>query len=211
MIRRKPRLSRPGAFALIAFVGIALFIWGCGSSGDTTAAPAGSDGSAVDSEGPAGGEHAYVEPEYAGQPADLTPEEVCELLDEATVAERLDAEVSQMKPGTSQPDCTWYYKLPGGPATTLHVQVMSMDQTGGLLGTEALEWALERAPSEVEITEVEALDVPNGSYEFYASTVIFAIDPAGRIITVAAHSETSEEGRVALTEATLASLAENHA
>jgi len=40
------------------------------------------------------------------------------------------------------------------------VQVMSMDQTGGRHGTEALEWGLSRAPADAEITEVEAFELP---------------------------------------------------
>lgn len=206
MNRRTSLRFRPGLSALLAIVlALALALVGCGSSGDAQVDPG-------DDSGQIGGGEAtgYVEPDYAGLPTDLTADEVCDLLDEATVAEHLDAEVSQVKPGTSQSDCMWYYKLPGGPATTLQVQVMTMDQTGDLLGTEALEWGLERAPAEAEISEVAGLDVPNGSYEFYASTVIFAIDPAGRLFTVSAHSDTNEEGRVALAEAVLASLAENH-
>lgn len=212
MTRLVSPLSRPRSLALLAAAFLlALSMWGCGGASDDS----GDDGAAspeVTVSGESGGVSAsgYIEPDYSGLPTDLTPEEVCDLLDEATVAEHLDAEVNQVKPGTSQPDCHWYYKLPGGPATTLQVQVMSMGQTGDLVGTKALEWGLDRAPAEVEISEVAALDVPNGSYEFYASTVIFAIDPAGRLFTVSAHSETSEEGRVALTEAVLASLTERH-
>lgn len=212
MFRLVPRPLRSNPIALTAAaVGLALFMWGCGGSGDA-ADGAGAAGEAVVNSEAANGDEAaaYAEPEYAGLPADLSAEEVCDLLDEAVVAEHLDAEVNQVKPGTSLPDCLWYYKLSGGPATTLQVQVMSMDQTGDLLGTEALEWALSRAPADVEISEVEALDVPNGTYEFGTGTVILAIDPAGRLVTVSAHSETPEEGRIALTEAVLASLTENH-
>lgn len=189
--------SRMSALCAVAGV-LALVLSGCGG-----------DAAAEDAAG-AGGSAAYAEPEYAGPPADLTSEEVCALLDREDVAATLEAEVISMRAGSTQPDCTWTYKLPGGPATTLQVQVMSTAQTGDRLGAEALEWALDRAPEGSEVTEVAALRVPNGSYEFGVSTVVFAVDPVGRLFTVATHSDTSEESRTALVEATLAALTERH-
>jgi len=183
----------------------------CALAGGLTLIISGCSGDAV-SEDPTDNADslAYVEPEYDGLPDDLTSEEVCALLDEEAVAGMLDAEVSKVTPGSSQPDCTWMYKLPGGPATTLHVQVMSMSQTSERLGSEALEWSRDWAPSDVEIFEVASLGVPNMAYEFGASTVVFAIDPVGRVFTVATHSETAEEGRVAIVESVLAALTETH-
>src|SRR5690625_2591791 len=178
--------------------GLALLVSGC--SGDAVGEePTGNADSS-----------AYVEPEYDGLPADLTSAEVCALLEDEAVAAMLDAEVTKVTPGSVQPDCTWMYRLPGGPATTLHVQVMSMSQTSERLGSEALEWSRDWAPSDVEIFEVASLGVPNMAYEFGASTVVFAIDPVGRVFTVATHSETAEEGRVAIVESVLAALTETH-
>lgn len=189
--------SRLSALCALA-VGLALIVAGC--SGDATSQNA--TGNADSS--------AYIEPDYDGLPDDLTSEEVCALLDEEAVVEMLDAEVNKVTPGTSQPDCTWMYKLPGGPATTLHVQVMSMSQTSERLGSEALDWSRDWAPGDVEIAEVASLSVPNMTYEFGTSTVVFAIDPVGRVFTVATHSETAEEGRIAIVESVLAALTETH-
>ena len=198
MSLRTVRSRAPMSALCVAAGGLALILSGC--SGDA----AGERGTGN------GDSSAYIEPEYNGLPADLTSEEVCALIDEEAVAEMLDAEVTNVSAGSNQPDCTWMYQLPGGPATTLQMQVMSMSQTSERLGTEALEWGLSRAPQESEVTEVAALDVPNGTYEFGSSTVVFAIDPVGRVFTVAAHSETAEDGRIAVVEAVLAALSENH-
>lgn len=202
MIRRRARSTRSRSLALCAATGgIVLALSGCGGS------DAEGDSSSTAGSGDSAG---YVEPVYDGLPADLTADEVCALLDEATVAQHLNTEVTQVKPGTRQPDCQWYYKLPGGPATTLQVQVMSMEQTGERLGTEALAWGLSRAPEGTEITELESLGIPNGSYEFHSSTVVFTIDPVGRLFTVSAHSDSGEEGILALVEEVLAALTANH-
>lgn len=181
--------------------GLALALAGCGDSEDRAEGAAGDDSEPVE----------YVEPEYDGLPTDLTSEEVCDLLDDATAAEHLQAEVTQRKPGTSQPDCTWYYKLPSGPATTLHVQVMSMQQTDERLGTEALQWALDVVPDDVDVTESDELGVPNASYEFGASTVVLTIDPVGRLVTVAAHAEVGDQDRLALVSEVLSALGSDHA
>lgn len=87
---------------------------------------------------------------------------------------------------------------------------MSMSQTGDRLGLEALEWSRERTPNDTEITEVAALDVPNMTYEFGGSTIVFAIDPVGRIFTVATHSDAAEAGRIAIVESVLAELTASH-
>lgn len=201
-MRPRSRSFRSRYFALCAAgLGLALFLGACGGDSD----PAEDDTST-----PAGEPTAHIELEYDGLPTDLSADEVCALLDDATISQHLDAEVTGMTAGTSQPDCQWFYKLEGGPATNLHVQVMSMEQTSERLGVEALEWALNWAPSDVEVTEVESLDVPNGTYEFGSSTVVFAIDPAGRLFTVSTYSETSEAGRLALVEEVLAGLTAVH-
>lgn len=189
--RSRSRLTALGA----AVSCLALLLAGCGGDSDE-------DGGSESS--------GWVEPEYDGLPADLTSDEVCALLDEGSAAEMLEADVLKRTPGSKDPDCTWLYKLPGGPATALQVQVMSMAQTEERLGTEALEWGLSRAPEGSEVTEVAALDVPNGSYEFGASTVVYTIDPVGRLITVTTHSDTSEEARTAVVEAVLEGLAAEH-
>ena len=212
---RSTRSRRAGAGI---FVFSAALLAGCGGNGGAVVGEAvgevvGEVEGAIEgaAEGAApGGESGYVEPDYAGLPADLTPEEVCNLLDAGAVAEMIGAEVISVKEGTSQPDCTWMYKLPGGPATTLHVQVMAMSQTSDRLGTEALEWGLDWALQDTEIFRVDALSVPNGAYEFGASTVVFAIDPAGRLFTLSAHSDTPESGRIAVVEAVLGALTEQH-
>lgn len=196
----------------------ALLVAGCGSDDEPSAEPDPSLEAASSEEGADGGEEGdaggvpagYVEPDYEGLPEDLTSDEVCALIDEATITEALGTEVTRMTPGTSQPDCQWFYKLEGGPATNLQVQVMSMDQTDERLGTEALEWALERAPSDAEIVDVDGLDVPSASYEVGVSTVYFAIDPVGRIFTVSVHSESPEAGRVELVSAVLEALEADH-
>lgn len=217
MTRRVVRSRRSRLLALSAASGLVLALSACGGdTGPEGEGDSGPDnGEAVDTvddgeSGDGAASAGYVEPEYDGLPADLTADEVCALLDEATVAEHLDAEVNKVTPGTRQPDCQWYYKLPGGPATNLQVQVMSMEQTGERLGTEALQWGLSRAPADVEVGEVATLAAPNGSYEYHSSSVVFAIDPVGRLFTVSAHSETSEEGRLALVEEVLASLTADH-
>lgn len=196
---RRTTLNRSRMYGLCALaIGLLLIVCGCG-------------GDAVGEDAAGNPElSSYVEPEYDGLPDDLTSEEVCALLDDDAVDTMLDAEVSKVSPGKSQPDCTWTYKLAGGPATTLQVQVMSMSQTGERLGTEALEWSRDWAPSDVEITEVPSLSVPNMSYEFGASTVVFAIDPVGRVFTVATHSDTAEKGRIAIVESVIAALTDKH-
>lgn len=194
--------SRSSALSAVVAGSLVLLLAGCGGSDVEDA----EDATAAAEDEPAGDD----EPEYEGLPEDLTADEVCSLLDEATVTEHLAADVNEMKPGERQPDCQWWYKLDGGPVTNLQVQVMSMDQTDERLGSEALEWGLRYAPEEAEVTEVESLNTPNATYEFGSSSVIFAVDPVGRLITVSTHSETSEEGRIALTEAVLDALAANH-
>lgn len=151
-----------------------------------------------------------AEPEYEGLPADLTSQEVCDLLDDATVEGHLASEITNIEPMSHIPACQWFYKLTDGPVTNMQVQVMSMDQTSERLGTEALEWGLSWAPNDVEIREIDGLDIPNGSYEFGEGVVVFAIDPVGRLITVTTHSETSGEARVALVRDVVAALTGNH-
>lgn len=152
----------------------------------------------------------HVEPEYDGLPTDLTSDEVCALLDEATISKHLEAEITSVTPGTMQPDCLWMYKLEGGPATNLQVQVMSMEQTEDRVGSEALEWALDRAPGDVDIVEVPTLEVPSASYEFGVSTVYFAVDPVGRLFSVSVHSDSPEAGRLALVDKVLDALSASH-
>lgn len=215
-MRHRPDGPSPRRRFVLAAVALSLVmaLAACGSDSDGADAAASQTTESVDQNGDGtggGGASDWVEPDYDGLPEDLTSEEVCALLDEETIAEHLGSEVSATRPGSGQPDCTWTYKLQGGPATTLQVQVMSMDQTDERLGTEALEWALDFAAGDTEIVEIDALEVPNGSYEFGASTVVFAIDPSGRIFTVAAHSDSPEEGRIAVVEEVLNALAEQHA
>lgn len=195
--------SHPGMLRTCAIAGsIALTLSGCG--GDVA------DGEEQTTAEPAESSTRVEQPTYDGPPSDLTSHEVCSLLDEADIEEMLNAEVSSGTPGSGQPDCIWTYRVPDGPATSLQVQVMSMDQTGNLYGTEALEWGLGYAPRDVEVTEVPALDVPNGSYEFGDGSVVFAVDPAGRLFTVSAHSDTPEEDRTAIVEMVLTALVEQH-
>lgn len=204
----RPAHSRSRLAALCAAVsGLALILSACGSNATGESATGNTDSSAVED---ADSSAVSEEPDYDGLPADLTSDEVCTLLNEEAVADILDAEVTKMTPGSYQTDCTWTYQLPGGPATNLQVQVMSMSQTSNRLGTEALEWGLGRAPQGSEITEIASLNAPNMSYKFGASTVIFAADPASRVITVSAPSEVSGENRVAAVAAVLAALTENH-
>lgn len=153
---------------------LTLVLPGCGgddgAAADDDGSVEGGAGSPQESAGE-GEPEDHVEPEYDGLPTDLTSDEVCALLDEATISKHLEAEITSVTPGTMQPDCLWMYKLEGGPATNLQVQVMSMEQTDERVGSEALEWALDRAPGDVDIVEVPELEVPSASYEFGVSTV----------------------------------------
>lgn len=187
-----------GAAALLLSFGLA----GCGDNGtgDDVASASGGE-SGADEEG---------EPHGSGTPADLAAHDVCALLDEATIEGHLGTEVIEMRVGDYQADCQWAYRSEGGTLTNLQVQVMTASQTGDRLGTEALEWAMQSAPSDAEIVEVDSLGAPNRSYEFSEATVIFAVDSVGRLVTVSASSETPEHNRVALTEAVLDALAQSH-
>lgn len=190
--RQSPLSSTARTTAVAA--GVALIVSGCGAQapaesleGDTASTPA---------------------VEYASVPTDLSADQVCDLLPEQTVAAELEADVTSVTAGSHQVDCTWMYQLPDGPTTTLQVQVMTMSQTSNRLGTEALDWALTRAPQGTPISEVSELTVPNASYDVGGSTVILAVDSAGRLVTVAAHSDTAEAGHVGLVEEVLAALAD---
>lgn len=205
---------RFGLLALCITAVLTLVLPGCGGDDGTAAddedrSVEGGTGSPEEGtdEGEAEG---HDEPEYDGLPADLTPDEVCDLLDEATISEHLEAEVTNVTPGTRQPDCQWMYQLEDGPATNLQVQVMSMEQTEDRVGSEALEWALDRAPGDVDIVEVPTLEVPSASYEFGVSTVYFAVDPVGRLFSVSVHSDSPEAGRLALVDKVLDALSASH-
>lgn len=187
-------------------LGLLFALAACGGGGDGEESASREANDPVETTAASG----WVEPDYDGVPTDLTSDEVCALIDEATVAELLGTEVTSVRPGGTLTDCTWMYKLEGGPATNLQVQVLTMDQTEERLGTEALEWGLDRAPEGSVISQIDALDVPNGTYEFGSSTLVFAVGPQGRVFTVAAHSDTPEESRIAIVEAVLEALAEQH-
>lgn len=178
--------------------GLALLLAGC--SADAAAEPT-TDGTDTSE---------ATEPEYDGLPDDLASEDICALLEDQAVAQLVGADVTSVTPGSYQPDCTWTYTVPDGPATTLHVQVMSMSQTSNRLGSEALEWARDWAPSDAQIVEIDSLSVPNMSYEFGESVVVYAVDPVGRVFTVAAHTSLTEEDRIAIVESVLAALTETH-
>ena len=195
--------------AVVAF-GLVLTLAACGDSDSDAEA-----GATADPAPAAEGEvEVAPEPTYDGLPTDLTSDEVCALLDEESIAEMLELE-TEVTPsdglGLDQPDCQWTYRVPAGPTTNLHLQVMSMDQTDERLGREALDWALGNAPPDATITEIDALTVPNGSYEFGSSTVVLAVDPVGRLFTVSTHSDSPDSGRVAVAQAVLAALTEDHA
>lgn len=208
---RRSRLGRVLGYGLA--LGLAVGVSSCGSDSPDQSSPAATDGSltTVADGGEAPPADGHVEPDYDGLPADLTGEEVCALLDDETVVDVIGAEIISTNPGTSRPDCTWMYKVEDGPVTTLQVQVMSMSDTDERLGTEALEWGLDRAPDTVDIVDWDAIEVPNGGYEFGEHTVVFAIDPVGRLFTVSIASDRGEEALVAMVEATLAALTEHHA
>lgn len=184
--------SRVAALAAAAS-GLALILAGCGGGGAPGAGP---------------GE--WEEPSYDSLPADLTADDVCALLDDDTISTHLGVNVSGSNPGSYQSDCQWYYKLEGGPSTNLQVQVMTMSQTSERLGTEALEWGLQGVPADREVLHFDSLSMPNGGYEFGEATVIFAVDPSGRLVTVSAHSDSPEEGQLALVEAVIGALTANH-
>lgn len=187
----QPALPRTALLASVA-LGAALILLGC-----TTQAPAEPHEPSATSTPAA---------EYADLPADLSADQVCALLPDQTAATLLEADVTSVTAGSHQVDCTWMYQLPDGPATTLQVQVMTMSQTSNRLGTEALDWALTRAPQGTPISEVSTLTVPNASYDVGGSTVILAVDSAGRLVSVAAHSDTAEAGHVGIVEEVLAAL-----
>lgn len=201
-----PHLPLRSLRFVVAAAALVLGLAACGDSDDGAEPEPAAEGEA--------GSDAPAEPTYDGLPADLTSDEVCALLDEESIAEMLELE-TEVTPsdglGLDQPDCQWTYRVPAGPTTNLHLQVMSMDQTDERLGREALDWALGNAPPDATITEIDALTVPNGSYEFGSSTVVLAVDPVGRLFTVSTHSDSPDSGRVALVEAVLAALTEDHA
>ncbi len=188
--RQRLRPSIPLRVGMLAAVCV-LILAGCGG-GDDDAAAAG-DG--------------RTDRVHTGPPADLTSGEVCLLLEEDAVAAHLDTDVASVTPGRTHPTCDWMYKVHGGPLTNLQVQVMSMQQTEGRLGAEALEWGLGRAPEGVEVRHFETLGAPNGVYEWHESTVVLTVDEAGRLITIASHSDTPEDARIAIVRDVLASLA----
>lgn len=188
--RTRTTRSRLAAVTAVAG-GLALILAGCGGAEVPSA-------------------NGWEEPSYDSLPADLTADEVCALLDDETISTHLGVDVSGSNPGSYQSDCQWYYKLEDGPATNLQVQVMTMSQTSERLGTEALEWGLSGVPSDKEILRFESLSMPNAGYEFGHATMILAVDPSGRLVTVSADSQSPEEGRLAIVEAVIAALAANH-
>lgn len=193
----RPRPSQPARHRrtrLVASGGaLALALVGCSGGGGSDTAPDG-----------------WVEPDYAGAPTDLTAEQVCGLLDDADFATHVGVEVTSATPGDFNADCSWRYKIPDGPSTNTHVQIVTMSQTSNRYGTEALEWALDRAPSNVEIAPMAELDVPNGAYEFGGGKFMLTLDQSGRVVTVSGPTETPESAHVALVEALLDALAANH-
>lgn len=132
------------------------------------------------------------------------------MLDEAFLAEQLESEIGLVTPGTRQVDCTWGYQVPDGPGTTLQVQVMTMEQTGDRIGTDALEWGLSRAPAGRDISENPSIDAPNGSYVLAPSEIVFVVDSVGRLVTITAHTDTPEANRLAIIDAVLSGLAADH-
>lgn len=195
----RPRLSQPGRHRRMRLVaaGAALALALVGCSGD------GGGGSDTAPDG-------WVEPDYAGAPSDLTGDQVCDLLDDADFATHLGVEVTSATPGGSNADCNWTYQIPDGPSTNSHVQIMTMSQTSNRFGTEALEWALDRAPNDVEIAPMAGLDVPNGAYEFSGGMFMITLDQSGRVVTVSGSAETPESAHVALLKALLDALAAKH-
>lgn len=180
--------------ALLAALVLALAA--CGGDNGDAASPAAADTS---------------EPEPATAPSDLDEEQVCALLDEDTVASLVGSDVSDVRPGHTAASCEWWYRIEGGPTTNLYVQVMTMSQTSNRFGAEALDWALDRAPGDVEITPIAGVDAPNGSYRFSSGVFTLALDGSGRVVTVSMSDETPETTHAEVVNSVLDALAANHA